>query len=66
MVASTLHRAVRTDRCFCGMQGRAGLIRKYHGHTHRINCVTFNEEASVLASASYDRTVQTLGHEGGE
>ncbi|OQR92414.1 mitogen-activated protein kinase organizer [Achlya hypogyna] len=34
------------------------VVRKLEGHTHSINAVEYNEDCSVLASASYDSTVR--------
>mmetsp|Transcript_23410 Transcript_23410/g.23610 ORF Transcript_23410/g.23610 Transcript_23410/m.23610 type:complete len:310 (+) Transcript_23410:172-1101(+) len=34
------------------------VIRKFYGHTQRINCVSTNEEHTVLLSGSYDKTVR--------
>ena len=33
-------------------------IRRFLGHTHRVNAVDFNSDASVLASGSYDASVR--------
>jgi len=33
-------------------------IRRFIGHTHRVNAVDFNSDASVLASGSYDASVR--------
>lgn len=37
---------------------RGRIVRKLSGHTQRVNSVSFSDDASVLASASYDRTVR--------
>ena len=34
------------------------IIKRFSGHTGRINSVAFNGESSVLASASFDATVR--------
>lgn len=34
------------------------VIRKYRGHLERVNCVKFNEEATLIISGSYDATVR--------
>ena len=34
----------------------ARVVRKFTGHAQMINAVAFNEEGSVVLSASYDRT----------
>jgi len=34
------------------------LIRKFQGHTARINCVDWNSDCSVLVSGSYDSTIR--------
>lgn len=33
-------------------------IRRFLGHTHRVNAVDFNSDSSVLASGSYDASVR--------
>jgi len=33
------------------------ILRKFWGHSQRINCLSFNEEYNVIASGSYDQTV---------
>jgi len=33
-------------------------IRRFLGHTHRVNATDFNADASVVATASYDATVR--------
>lgn len=33
-------------------------VRKFSGHTQRINCCDFNDDASVLATGSYDATLR--------
>lgn len=34
------------------------ILRKFQGHFHRVNCVDFNEEATVLVSGSFDSTIR--------
>jgi mitogen-activated protein kinase organizer 1 len=36
----------------------ARILRKFEGHTHRVNTVTFNKDDSVLISGSYDQTIR--------
>ena len=36
----------------------AKTLRRFLGHTHRVNACDFNADASVLASGSYDATVR--------
>jgi mitogen-activated protein kinase organizer 1 len=33
-------------------------LRRFLGHTHRVNAVSFNADASILASGSYDASVR--------
>jgi mitogen-activated protein kinase organizer 1 len=33
-------------------------VRKFYGHTNRINTVALNQENSVLVSGSYDNTIK--------
>ena len=33
-------------------------IRRFLGHTHRVNATDFNSDASVLATGSYDASVR--------
>lgn len=32
-------------------------LRRIQGHSHRINAIAFNEDCSILLTASYDKTV---------
>ena len=36
------------------------VLRRFEGHTQRINAVTYNAEDSVMLTASYDQTVRWL------
>lgn len=36
----------------------AKTLRRFLGHTHRVNACDFNADASILASGSYDATVR--------